>query len=422
MPARAGQLDGRIPQVAPDVDPSRLALSPAEGFLLSRIDGRTTQAVLRLLAGLPPAQVDACLERWSQEGLVVFAGDAARAREAAVPTGTAETAAPEAAAPAEAAAACGDMSPEAQRSIEAMEARLERPYHEILGVPIDADARAIKRAYFGLSKEFHPDRWFRREIGAWRPRVERVFRKIVEAYELLSDPATRAEVQRGLLEKAARAAAPAPAAMPAAPAAPSAPAPPAAAGAGAAARPRRPLPPLHPLAQLLAERRSKAKSFFEAGMAAHREERWLEAAGSLRLAIAFDPTNAAFRERFGEVQTRAHAIRFEQLVKEAESALTYKDRLEALRVYEEALHYKPYDARVNHTAARLAWLVASDLRKAKEYAGRACEAEPDNAEYRKSLGLIYKAAGLRANARRELERAVRLNPKDAEARSELKSL
>jgi curved DNA-binding protein CbpA len=405
MPARAGQLDRRIPQLAPDVDPARLELSPAEGFLLSRIDGHTTQAVLRVLGGLAPEEVDRCLERWSQAGVVVFANGSARRAPAAAAAASDAPGDDD---------ASGDMTPEAKRAIEGLEARLERPYHEILGVARDADARAIKRAYFALSKEFHPDRWFRRDIGPWQPRVERVFRKIVEAYELLSDPATRAEVQRALREPAAAEKAPA-AAKPRAAAAPAAPAP-------GAPRARRPLPPLHPLAKLVAERRARSKTFFEAGMAAQADERWLEAAGSLRLAIAFDPANATYRERFGEVQTRAHAIRFEQLVKEAESALTYKDRLEALRIFEEALHFKPFDAKVNHTAARLAWLVAADLRRAKEYAARACEGEPDHAEYRKTLGLIYKAAGLRANARRELERALRLDPKDAEARSELKSL
>jgi Flp pilus assembly protein TadD len=73
-------------------------------------------------------------------------------------------------------------------------------------------------------------------------------------------------------------------------------------------------------------------------------------------------------------------------------------------------------------AAQLSWLVANDLRRAREYAARACEAEPEQAEYRRTLGQIYKAAGLKANARRELERALRLDPKDAQARAELKSL
>jgi Flp pilus assembly protein TadD len=42
--------------------------------------------------------------------------------------------------------------------------------------------------------------------------------------------------------------------------------------------------------------------------------------------------------------------------------------------------------------------------------------------YRRTLGQIFKAAGLKSNARRELETALKLDPKDAEARAELKSL
>ena len=39
-----------------------------------------------------------------------------------------------------------------------------------------------------------------------------------------------------------------------------------------------------------------------------------------------------------------------------------------------------------------------------------------------TLGQIYKAAGLAANAKRELQHALRLDPSDAEAKQELKSL
>ena len=46
----------------------------------------------------------------------------------------------------------------------------------------------------------------------------------------------------------------------------------------------------------------------------------------------------------------------------------------------------------------------------------------DNALYHKTLGLIYKAAGLGQNAKRELQAALRLDPKDAEAKQELKTL
>ena len=58
----------------------------------------------------------------------------------------------------------------------------------LLGVEPGADRRTIKRAYFKLSKEFHPDRYFRKEIGDYAERLERIFKKVLEAHEMLSDP------------------------------------------------------------------------------------------------------------------------------------------------------------------------------------------------------------------------------------------
>jgi curved DNA-binding protein CbpA len=405
----AGRKEERVPCLAPDCDPTGLALSPEEGFLLSRIDGHTPQALLSQLAGLPAEQVEGCLKRWVREGVVTYSVSGPPANE---PRNGAATPPPTTEKPAQATEAPSldpdlDISPEQQKEILAFEARLDRPYHEILGVAADADSRAIKRAYFSLSKEFHPDRYFRREIGPFLPRIERVFRKVVEAYELLSDPAVRAEIERSLEADASEEEAP--------PAADD--------GAPRARKPRRrPLSPFSPLGRLLTQRKAKAKGFFESAMAAVAEERWLEATGSLRLAIAFDPANATYRERFGEVQPHAHAIRFEALIKEADNAFSFRDRADALRIYEEALHFRPYDPQANHIAAKLAWVVAEDLRKAKEYALRACEAEPEKAEYHRTLGQIYQAAGFKANARRELKLAVRLDPKDLEAKTALKSL
>ncbi len=417
MHAGDGDRARRIPRLAPDCDPTRLELTPAEGFLLSRIDGHTPLGLLPQLTGLPPAEIDRCLERWVEKGVVLLESGGSLSR----PQPPRAQAGPKDAAPAVAAPAAAEIDPgleippDAQRAILDFEARLGRPYPEILGVPFDADVRAVKRAYFELSKQFHPDRYFRKDIGPFQPRVERVFRKIVEAYELLSDPNTREELLREARERAEEAAA--------------APAPEASGATGTAPGPSsrrrrrdRPLNPFSPMGRLLAQRKAKAKTFFEAGMAAFGEERWLEAAASVRLAIAYDPGNDLYKERFGEVQTHANEVRFAQVLKEAENAMAFKDRGDALRLYEEALHYRPFDAGVNHTASRLAWLVADDLRNAKEYAARACEAEPENAGYRRTLGQIYKAAGLKANARRELQQALRLDPKDAEARAELKSL
>lgn len=60
-------------------------------------------------------------------------------------------------------------------------------YYQTLGVARDADADAIKSAYRKLALEFHPDRQPEDERDA----AEERFKKISEAYEVLSDPDKR---------------------------------------------------------------------------------------------------------------------------------------------------------------------------------------------------------------------------------------
>ena len=63
-----------------------------------------------------------------------------------------------------------------------MDAR--RDYYEVLGVPRDADAKAVKDAFRGLTLRYHPDR-------NKAPDATEKFREIVEAYSVLSDPDKR---------------------------------------------------------------------------------------------------------------------------------------------------------------------------------------------------------------------------------------
>jgi curved DNA-binding protein CbpA len=56
-------------------------------------------------------------------------------------------------------------------------------YYQILGVPEDADEETIKKAFRELAKKYHPDRGGDAEK----------FKKIVEAYRVLSDKKLRAE-------------------------------------------------------------------------------------------------------------------------------------------------------------------------------------------------------------------------------------
>jgi curved DNA-binding protein CbpA len=397
--------DDSVIRIASDCDPGSLSLSPAEGFLLSRIDGRTSLGVLRRIGALAPVEIDRCVERWLKAGVLELV-------RPGVPEAT--RAAPPAVAPPEKprpAAASGlpavdpslELEEEVQHEVLAFAARLRRPYHEILGVPRDADSRAIKKAYFALSKRLHPDRYFRRRLGAFAPLIETCFKKLVEAYELLSDPQTRAEVQ-------AR-----PAAADATPSARRS-------SLDARRRLRERVGALAGAKRANEERRRKAKGFFEAGMASFAKERWLEAAGSVRLAIAFDPENEAYREQFSDVQRKAHEERARALVKQAEAALELRDFPQAANLFEEAVHYRPADPELSIRAAKIAWQALGELRRAKELAAHAVELAPENGGYHRLLGLVYKDAGLGANAKRELETALRIDPRDAEAKAALRGL
>jgi molecular chaperone DnaJ len=67
----------------------------------------------------------------------------------------------------------------------------KRDYYESLGVARDADEAEIKRAYRQKAKELHPDR-----NPENRAKAEEDFKRIAEAYEVLSDSQRRAQYDR----------------------------------------------------------------------------------------------------------------------------------------------------------------------------------------------------------------------------------
>src|SRR3989442_5231219 len=63
-----------------------------------------------------------------------------------------------------------------------------RDYYEVLGVPRDATAKAIRDAYRKLARQYHPDL---QDTPAKKKVAEEKFKEINEAHEVLGDPEKR---------------------------------------------------------------------------------------------------------------------------------------------------------------------------------------------------------------------------------------
>lgn len=163
-----------------------IKLSAEEGFVLSRIDGRTNIAQLVLLVPFDTEVTVVILKQLVKLGAIEIPGaDISVPLPSLAPEKPVQTA--------------GDslldgleITAEQARRVDEFFAALERKdAFELLEVTRDADKREIKRAYFKLSKEFHPDRFFNKNIGPYRERLSKIFQSIKNAFELLSDDARR---------------------------------------------------------------------------------------------------------------------------------------------------------------------------------------------------------------------------------------
>lgn len=101
-----------------------------------------------------------------------------------------------------------EIDPHARQEVAYVHSAIGKVTHyELFGVSPEANRKEIKKAYFVLSKRFHPDLYFRKNVGPFGPMVEDVFKAVTQAYGVLSNRKKRADYDQQLKHRSAEPAA-----------------------------------------------------------------------------------------------------------------------------------------------------------------------------------------------------------------------
>ncbi len=197
-----------MPRPIPGCDLRKLPLTPQDAFVLSRIDGLVSEAALASMTGLAPDAVRETLNRLADLRAVTWDGcqpkPAPAVALANAPLQTGRPAMPPPPTPRTDNARHEenllrepleldedvDLPREKRRRVLELHRGLESlTLYELLGVEPNADKKTVKTAYYAMAGEYHPDKYFRKNLGTFKPRMEAIFGRLTLAHDTL----TRAE-------------------------------------------------------------------------------------------------------------------------------------------------------------------------------------------------------------------------------------
>ncbi len=364
------------------LDWSNLDLEPVEAFILSRIEAGMTLDDVFYISGMSKEETRKVIQSLVNKNILSVDGFVPQQEEI-------------------------DISE--REKIDKFYNNLDKMnYYQILNVPFDAPLKVIKQQFYLLSKEFHPDRYFKKNIGEYKNKLEEIFKKIREAYEVLSDNVTkeiykesasanvmeekqqytvnikeeRQEESKSVIKESSTS----------------------------------------PILNAITERVKKAKIFFEDGMIFYNEGNFSMALNSFKLSVAYDPFNKKYKEMLAKANEQTKKKKIKILIEQAEIKDGMGETDEAIALLEEVLQHGCDDAVVYHNLAKLYLKKGKNLQSAKNYCLKAMELDSKKVEFHVTLGQIYTAAGLIRNARREFEHVLSLEPDNHKIKSYLEEL
>jgi curved DNA-binding protein CbpA len=396
-----------IPKIASGKKLEELDLSAEEGFLLSRVDGSATLEQVLQSSGLVADVAKEAFDKLYEKGIVSLDGDGTDRAD----QGQNQEQGPYGGMvfdPFELAEEV-DLDEELKKKILYLHASLDNLTHyHLLQVAQRADASAIKKAYFIVSKEFHPDSYFRKNLGSYKAKIELIFKRISNAYEVLSNEQKRKSYDTTIPyepteEEIAE-------------------------QARAEERKDRDARLKEERRQRLlrrtpvARQKAKARQHYKDAKKHEADGDIVGAANSIKLALTFDPNNEELKAFAERVEPKACEIRAAKEFKRGQGEESMGRQEEALNAYLRSIEANPGDARALHRAASLLLELKRDLRQAVTFCRLAKQLEPDNTKYLLTLGRVYMALGMNKNAIRELAKYVNENPLDDQAADMFKEL
>jgi curved DNA-binding protein CbpA len=203
-------------RLADGVDLRALPLTPEDAFVVSHLDGSSSENDIALATGLDVDIIRRSLEKLTGLGVLAEGNVAVKVEPRSAPSGpTSGTfhigpiveakVDPSKRHPAAALYDPSELDEQVDLDLSRKRLVLDTFYrlstlshYELLGVDAGADKRAIKAAYFELVNDFHPDRYFGKSLGSFKPKLERLFAQVTEAHDVLTRQAAREDYDRYL--------------------------------------------------------------------------------------------------------------------------------------------------------------------------------------------------------------------------------
>lgn len=195
-----------VPRPVAGFEPGSAGLGALERHVLAQVDGRTSLAELATATGLDDGDLRRVLVHLLEVGAIHAEGVPRADAPPEPPPPPIDAAAPGADGATVDVRALMDEPCDLDVEIRTKVLELflaidDLDNYALLGVERDADRKAIKSAYYALAAKLHTDRYFGKNLGSFKARMEAVFGRITLAHDTLASKARREEYDEYLKDR-----------------------------------------------------------------------------------------------------------------------------------------------------------------------------------------------------------------------------